>query len=92
MLLVTTVEPTTCEHTDDWDGRRVIRFGVASDSHLASKYQQLTHLNHFYDICERERVPIVYVPGDLSEGIYLRRPGHIHERFLHSADEQEQHY
>lgn len=90
LLLVTTVEPTTNEHTDDWDGRRVIRFGVASDTHLGSKYQQITHLNHFYDICEREEVPVVYVPGDLSEGIYSRRPGHIHERFLHSADEQEQ--
>ena len=90
LLLVTTVEPTTNEHTDDWDGRRVIRFGVASDTHWGSKYQQATHLSHFYDICERESVPTVYVPGDLSEGIYSRRPGHIHERFLHSADEQEQ--
>jgi hypothetical protein len=90
MLLSTTVEPVTHEHRDDWDGRRVIRFGVASDPHLASKYQQLAHLNHFYDICEREGISIVYVPGDLTEGIYTRRQGHIHERFLHSVDEQEQ--
>ena len=90
LLLVTTVEPTASEHIDDWDGRRVIRFGVVSDPHWASKYQQPAHLNDFYDICEREGLSTIYVPGDLSEGIYSRRPGHIHERFLHSVDEQEQ--
>ena len=83
----------TTEHNTvdvNWNGDRIIRFGVASDMHLNSKYQQITHLNTFYDICEKEGIDTVYNPGDLVEGQYQGRKGHEYEIFNHSADDQVQ--
>jgi hypothetical protein len=84
---------TNMEHNiveKNWLGDKVIRFGIASDAHMNSKYQQLTHLNHFYDICEAEGITTVYNPGDLAEGEYISRRGHAYEIFNHSADDQVQ--
>ena len=72
----------------DWSGDRVIKFGICSDTHMNSKYQQLTHLNSFYDLCVAEGITEVYHVGDVVEGTYLRRDGHIYEIFNHSADDQ----
>lgn len=76
-------------HDEVWDGTNIIRFGVVSDNHLGSKYQQITHLNRLYDIFEEEGISTVYNSGDLTEGFKMR-PGHEHEIFLHGADEQTQ--
>lgn len=72
----------------NWAGDRVIKFGLVSDAHLNSKYQQLSHLNSFYDLCVEEGIKNVYNAGDLVEGTYLHRAGHIYEIFNHSADDQ----
>lgn len=72
----------------NWNGDKIIRFGVTSDPHLCSKFQQLTHLNTMYDIFEREGITTVYNPGDLVEGEYHSRKGHVYELFKHGADEQ----
>lgn len=72
----------------DWSGARMFKFAVVSDPHLNSKYQQLTHLNSFYDLCVQEGITDVYNAGDIVEGAYLHRAGHLYEIFNHSADDQ----
>ena len=75
------------EHTVDWQGDQTIRFGVVSDTHLGSKWQQLTHLNTLYDIFEQEGLHTVYHAGDITEGVGMRQ-GHEFELFVHGADAQ----
>ena len=77
----------TNEYVVDWQGDRVIRFGVVSDTHLGSKWQQLTHLNTLYDMFDREGIDTVYHAGDVTEGVNMRR-GHEFEVFVHGADAQ----
>lgn len=77
------------KHAEDWKGERVIRFGVVSDNHLGSRWQQLTFLNHLYDIFQSEGIETVYNCGDITEG-YKMRPGHEHEIFRYGADDQAQ--
>ena len=43
--LCRTVAPQENLHEEEWKGEKVIRFGVVSDKHFCSKYQQLTLLN-----------------------------------------------
>lgn len=77
------------KHSENWTGEKVIRFGVVSDNHLCSKWQQLTFLNHLYDIFRSEGIQTVYNAGDITEGFKMR-PGHEHEIFKYGADEQAQ--
>lgn len=76
-------------HTADWSGNSIIRFGVVSDTHLGSKWQQLTHLNTLYDLFEREKIDTVFHPGDITDGCNMRR-GMEYEVFAHGVDEQAQ--
>ena len=46
-----------------WGGKKY-RFGVVSDTHLGSRYQQLTALNQFYSILARRRIKDVFHCGD----------------------------
>jgi len=85
--LCRTVAPQENLHEEKWKGEKVIRFGVVSDKHFCSKYQQLTLLNKLYDIFETEGIATVYDPGDLSDGFKMR-PGHEHELFVIGADDQ----
>jgi biotin operon repressor len=71
----------------NWDGSQVIKMGIVSDTHLCSKYQQLTHLNTIYDIFARENIRRVLNIGDITEGINMRK-GHEYELFIHGLDEQ----
>jgi biotin operon repressor/predicted phosphodiesterase len=82
-----TVVPQENIHSENWKGEKVIRFGVVSDKHFCSKYQQLTLLNQLYDIFEREAITTVYDPGDICDGFKMR-PGHEHELFVIGADDQ----
>jgi transcriptional regulator len=75
------------KHTEKWTGEKQLRFGVVSDTHLCSKWQQITFLNHLYDVFEAEGITTVYHSGDLTEGFKMR-PGHEHEIFKFGADEQ----
>lgn len=63
------------------------RFGVVSDTHLGSKYQQLTLLKSAYEEMDRHNVDFVAHAGDLVDGHKMYR-GHENELFMHSADEQ----
>jgi predicted phosphodiesterase len=75
------------EHKRDWDGNQRIRFGVVSDTHLCSKYQQLTHLKAIYERFRAEGITTVYLPGDITEGSHMRK-GHEYEVFALGADAQ----
>ena len=78
------VEPS--KHKMVWDGTTEIKIGVIGDTHLGSKYTQISHLNDFYNICEAEGVKDVYHVGDLTDGIKMR-PGHEYELYAISADD-----
>lgn len=67
------------EFHQEWDGRRIVRFAYATDTHNCSKHQQLKHLNSFYDKLEEEGIDTVYHAGDISDGYYKERPEHIYE-------------
>lgn len=88
--LRTTVVREENHHRVEWRGEEVLRFGAIGDTHLCNKYQQLTHLNTFYDICAREGIGTIYHAGDISDGFYKNRPDHIYELFRIGADEQAQ--
>lgn len=62
-------------------------FGVVSDTHLGSKYQQLTLLKSAYEDFDRSNVDFVAHAGDLVDGHKMYK-GHENELFKHSADEQ----
>jgi hypothetical protein len=65
-----------------------ILFGVTSDKHLGSRYQQITALNRFYDECYRRGVKHVLDCGDMLDGIGVY-PGQLNEIWLTTPDEQE---
>lgn len=64
-----------------------LKFGVIGDTHFCSKEQQLTHLNTFYDICEKEKITEVYNAGDIvaGDGVYK---GQRFETFFQSLSDQ----
>ena len=75
------------KYTNEWNGNTVIKFGVVSDTHLCSKYQQLGMLNELYNRFIDEGITDIYNVGDITEGCKMR-PGHEYELFKHGADEQ----
>ena len=69
-----------------WSGCEVIRFGLISDTHINSKYTQLTYLHKFYDICKAEGITEIYHAGDIDEGEQMR-VGHQYECYKQGADD-----
>ena len=72
-------------HTSDWDGNRVLTFGLIGDTHINSKYTQLTYLHQFYETCARRGIHDVYHVGDIDEGEQMR-VGHQYECYTQGAD------
>ena len=77
---------TPSHHILEWDGDRVIRFGLMGDTQINSKYTQLTHLHRFYDICAKMGIDTVFHTGDIDEGEQMR-PGHQYECYEQGADD-----
>jgi hypothetical protein len=73
-------------YTKNWNGDKIIRFGLCGDAHIGSKFVQLGLLNKAFDIYEREGITDVYDLGDLTEGENMR-PGHTYECYVHGGDE-----
>jgi predicted phosphodiesterase len=69
-----------------WRGDR-FRFGVVADTHLCSRYQQLTALWDFYRLCGKRHIDTIFMCGDLLDGEKMYR-GHEYELFVHGADGQ----
>ena len=76
--------PKTFKHY--WGTKR-IRIGLMSDTHIGSKYQDLSVLEDIFKRFKKEKVEAIYIAGDITEG-YNMRPGHSFECSLHGADEQ----
>jgi DNA polymerase II small subunit/DNA polymerase delta subunit B len=62
-------------------------FAVISCTQIGSKYQQLSHLHTFYDICQKRHIKTVFHCGDVVDGEKVYR-GQEYELFLHGADAQ----
>lgn len=71
--------PQVNEHTEEWAGEKIIRFGAIADTHLCNKWSQITFLHQLYDTYKAEEITTVYHGGDLADGWYKDRPGHIFE-------------
>lgn len=69
-----------------WRGDK-FKFGVVSDTHLGSRYQQLTSLHEFYRLCQRKKIDTVFHCGDVVDGESMYR-GQDYEIFVHGADAQ----
>lgn len=64
-----------------------LKIAIISDTHLCSTSQQLTHLNHFYDLCASDGITDIYHAGDLLAGVGVYR-GQDDEIFCHTQDRQ----
>lgn len=70
-----------------WFPGQTVRFAVVSDTHINSKYTQLSYLHDFYDKCRDMGIKHVYHAGDISDGENMR-VGHNYELYKIAADEQ----
>lgn len=66
------------------------RFAVVGDTHMGSRYQQLTYLQKFYDALEKEGIDTVLHVGDLVHGCHKMHREMSYELFVHGADAQVQ--
>ena len=82
--VVQNLEPVVTESF--WKNERIIKFGIVSDTHINSKWTQLTHLNDFYQRAKDEGVTNIYNAGDIDEGEQMR-PGHQYECYTQGADD-----
>jgi predicted phosphodiesterase len=80
------IPPTENVVKKPWHGEKIIRFGLTGDSHINSKYTQLTHLHALYDIFVQEGITTVYHTGDIDDGEHMRI-GHEYELYEHGADD-----
>ncbi len=71
-----------------WDGTELIRFGVVSDTHMGSTYEQNTFLHQLYDFYEEQGVKTVFHAGDISEGYYTNRQEQIYQLHAYGEDQQ----
>lgn len=63
------------------------RFGIISDTHVGSLYDNQPLLEAAYDVFSKEGIKKVYHAGDLVDGESMF-PGHTYEIRLHGADAQ----
>lgn len=63
-------------------GERV-KIGVVSDTHLGSKWQQLSHLNSFYQYAESEGVDFFLHAGDFVDGSPKHHRDTVYNMFVH---------
>jgi predicted phosphodiesterase len=80
--------PSESVATREHNGQTIIRILVVSDTHLCSKYQQLSVLEAAYDDAIAHGCDFAIHAGDLTDGFYQSRPGHIYEIFKLGFDEQ----
>jgi len=73
-------------HVQEWSGNQILSFGLISDTHINSKYTQLTYLKKFYEICAQRGIKDVYHAGDIDEGEQMRT-GHQYECYTQGADD-----
>lgn len=73
-------------HVQGWSGNDVVSFGLIGDTHINSKYSQLTYLKQFYEICSQREIENIYHTGDIDEGEQMRT-GHQYDCYTQGADD-----
>jgi len=68
-------------------GKRV-RFGIVSDTHFGSKFQQPTLLREHLRYMKKRKVDAILMPGDVFDGAVSMHAGFVYETFLHGSDAQ----
>lgn len=68
-----------------------IEYAQIADTHLCSKYQQLTALNMFYDEVAKRGIKYIFHGGDAVDGFKVY-PLHTPEIFLQTQDDQEDYF
>lgn len=67
---------------------KTYRLGVVSDTHLGSKFQQITYLHEAYDRFHKEGVEVVLHAGDLVHGSDRMHRDMLYELHVHGAHAQ----
>lgn len=82
--------PALKPHTFDMGRLRGdrVRFGVISDTHFGSKFQQPTHLVSHLRYMKQRKVDAILVAGDVTDGATQMHPGFEYEVWAHGADAQ----
>lgn len=62
-----------------------MKFAIASDWHVGSNFEQITHRYNFYRWAREQGYDKMLVPGDLTEGLDMR-VGHELGMYVHSVD------
>ena len=83
-IAIQNLEPNVVD--SNWDGTRVIYFGLIGDTQFGSKYAQISYLQDFYKLCADNGITDIYHTGDITDGLKMR-PGHEYELYAVSADE-----
>jgi len=78
-------EGTTLELPKTEEG--YLKFGIVSDTHLGSKYQQLSALKDFYEELKHRDIHLCFHAGDWVDGKNIYK-GQEYDIFLHSLKEQ----
>ena len=88
-LIIKEREKTVISNTPQ---KNHIKIGIVTDTHIGSKYQQITALHRFYEEAQLEGVETFFHIGDLSDGfnVYGRSNNHLQEVFLISFDDTKQ--
>lgn len=73
-------------HSVEWDGNQLVTFGLIGDTHINSKYTQLTYLRDFYSLCANRGIADIYHTGDIDEGEQMRI-GHQYECYTQGSDD-----
>jgi len=78
----------TNEVRANWNGQKHIRIGVVSDTHIGSKWNQMSFLHRLYDTFEELGIDTVLHCGDVSDGMYSNRSDQAYELHSYGADAQ----
>jgi len=65
----------------------IVRLGLVSDTHLASRKQQITALCDFYKYADGKGVQAYLHAGDLLDGLHVHRDT-VYNQFAHGLDAQ----
>jgi len=82
--------PEPMEFLEDEEPNKIsserYQFGIMSDMHLGSKYENIDAMNEFAKECRDRGITTMLCAGDVSEGI-MPREGSANYRHLHTVDD-----
>lgn len=70
--------PEVKQHSHDF-GTSHIKVIFTADWHLGNKCARLDLVEVLFEYARREKVECIYNAGDITDGMYTNRPGHIYE-------------